>query len=152
MTIFPLKKYLGLDSTSISNLLPDLNGTNKTSAKDLSKVIAMIDEGHLLSIRSRDLFREVMSTSTTNRLIPGGLLRGLGGSQGQPDYKLLIKGYRVYNKTGDIGIAYADAALIQLPDTTRAVAGFLVEGPFNDPRSSKLIRDMASEMVPFLKN
>ena len=30
-------KELGLTSTKISNLLPDLSGTNSTSAKDLSK-------------------------------------------------------------------------------------------------------------------
>ena len=67
------------------------------------------------------------------------------------DFNLLIKGYKVYNKTGDIGIAYADAGLIQMPDNTRAVAGFIVQGPFNDPRSSELIRKLAAAMVPVLK-
>jgi beta-lactamase class A len=52
----------------------------------------------------------------------------------------------VYNKTGDIGIAYADAALIQLPSGQRAVAAFMVKGPFNDPRSTNLIRAMAAEV------
>ena len=46
-----------------------------------------------------------MSTSESNRLIPLGLLMGIGGRiQSDPDEGLLIKGYRVYNKTGDIGI------------------------------------------------
>jgi beta-lactamase class A len=49
----------------------------------------------------------------------------------------------VYNKTGDIGTAYADAALIHLPTGQRAVAAFMVKGPFNDPRSAELIRAMA---------
>ena len=35
------------------------------------------------SQRTRDLFREVMSTSITNRLLPGGLLKGLGGAAGE---------------------------------------------------------------------
>ncbi|MED5264043.1 MAG: serine hydrolase, partial [Cyanobacteriota bacterium] len=45
----------------------------------------------------------------------------------------------------------ADAGLIELPDGSRAVAGFMVKGPFNDPRSTELIRDMAAAMAPVLK-
>jgi len=144
-------KNLGLHSTEIKNLLPDLKGSNTTSTKDLTHTIAMVDSGDVLSPRTRDLFREVMNTSRTNRLLPGGLLKGLGVEKTDVDYNLIIKGYRVYNKTGDIGIAYADAGLIQMPDNTRAVAGFIVKGPFNDPRSAELIRKLAAAMVPSLK-
>ncbi len=144
-------KLLGFNETAINNLLPDLQGTNTTSARDLAKAIAIADAGLFLSQRSRDLFREVMSTSTTNSLLPGGLLRGLGVSSQEPDYHLLIKGYRVYNKTGDIGIAYVDTGLIQMPNMQRAVAGFIVKGPFNDPRSAELIREMAAASASFLK-
>jgi len=142
---------LGLSGTAVNNWLPDLEGTNTTSARDLARSIALVDTGETLSTRSRDLFREVMGTSRTNRLLPGGLLKGLGGEQGEPDDSLMIKGYRVLNKTGDIGIAYADAGLIELPDGSRAVAAFLVKGPFNDPRSTELIRDMAAAMAPVLR-
>ena len=142
---------LGLSATEVNNWLPDLQGTNTSSARDLARAIALVDTGKALSTRSRDLFREVMGTSVTNRLLPGGLLKGLGGEQGRPDASLMIKGYRVYNKTGDIGIAYADAGLIELPDGSRAVAAFMVQGPFNDPRSTELIRSMAAAMAPALK-
>ena len=142
---------LGFTATAVNNWLPDLEGTNTTSARDLARSIALVDTGKVLSTRSRDLFREVMGTSVTNRLLPGGLLKGLGGRQGKPDDGLMIKGYRVYNKTGDIGIAYADAGLIELPDGSRAVAAFLVTGPFNDPRSTELIRNMAAAMAPVLQ-
>ena len=144
-------KAWGLKSTVIRNFLPDLTGTNTTSTEDLVRTIAMVDSGDALRPRTRDLFREVMSTSKTNRLLPGGFLQGLGVQKKDIDYNLLIKGYRIYNKTGDIGIAYADAGLIQMPDNTRAVAGFIVKGPFNDPRSSQLIREMAQALVPVLK-
>ena len=142
---------LGLTATKVNNWLPDLDGTNTTSARDLSRAIALVDIGETLSMRTRDLFRDVMGTSVTNTLIPKGLMQGLGGEQGRPDPALSRKGYRVYNKTGDIGIAYADAGLIELPDGRRAVAGFLVKGPFNDPRSTNLIRAMAGAMAPHLK-
>lgn len=142
---------LGLSATAVNNWLPDLEGTNTTSARDLARSIALVDTGETLGPRSRDLFREVMGTSRTNRLLPGGLLKGLGGEQGDPDDSLMIKGYRVLNKTGDIGIAYADAGLIELPDGSRAVAAFVVKGPFNDPRSTELIREMAAAMAGVLK-
>ena len=142
---------LGLSATKVNDWLPDLKGTNSTSARDLARSIALVDTGEALSIRSRDLFREVMGTSITNTLLPRGLLRGLGGRQGEPDNSLMVKGYRVLNKTGDIGIAYADAGLIELPDGSRAVAAFLVKGPFNDPRSTELIRKLAAAMAPVLK-
>ncbi|WP_066909948.1 MULTISPECIES: serine hydrolase [unclassified Synechococcus] len=142
---------LGLSATKVNDWLPDLKGTNSTSARDLARSIALVDTGEALSIRSRDLFREVMGTSITNTLLPRGLMRGLGGRQGEPDDSLMVKGYRVLNKTGDIGIAYADAGLIELPDGSRAVAAFLVKGPFNDPRSTELIRKLAAAMAPVLK-
>jgi beta-lactamase class A len=142
---------LDLPSTVVNNWLPDLDGTNTTSARDLSRAIALVDSGESLGPRSRDLFREVMATSVTNTLLPTGLMRGLGGAQGAPDSALARKGYRVFNKTGDIGTAYADAGLIELPDGRRAVAGFLVKGPFNDPRSTEMIRQLAAAMAPHLK-
>ena len=137
---------LGLPATELHNWLPDLKGTNTTSARDLAHTIALVDTGEKLSPRARDLYREILSTSTTNTLIPSGLLNGLGKGQtgADPDADLLAAGITTYNKTGDIGIAYADAALIQLPNGQRAVAAFMVKGPFNDPRSAELIRAMAA--------
>jgi len=139
-------RALRLDATVIRNWLPDLKGTNTTSARDLARTIALVDSGEKLSPRARDLFREILSHSRTNTLIPLGLLKGLGKGEGSadPDDDLLAEGISAYNKTGDIGIAYADAALIELPSGQRAVAAFLVKGPFNDPRSAELIRAMAA--------
>jgi len=137
---------LGLPATVLRNWLPDLKGTNTTSARDLARTIALVDTGEKLSPRARDLYREILSTSNTNTLIPMGLLKGLGKGQtnADPDNDLLANGITTYNKTGDIGIAYSDASLIQLPNGQRAVAAFMVKGPFNDPRSAELIRAMAA--------
>lgn len=137
---------LGLSATVVNNWLPDLDGTNTTSSRDLARSIALVDTGEKLGPRARDLFREIMGTSSTNTLLPLGLLQGLGKDSGDPDSELLSHGVTVYNKTGDIGIAYADAGLIQLPNGKRAVAAFMVKGPFNDPRSTDLIRAMAAEV------
>lgn len=136
----------GLTATVVNNWLPDLQGTNTTSARDLARAIALVDTGDKLSIRGRDLFREILGTSRTNTLIPLGLLQGLGRDAADPDAELRAFGITAYNKTGDIGIAYADGALVQLPTGQRAVLAFMVKGPFNDPRSTDLIRAMAAEV------
>ncbi|MFM7086096.1 MAG: serine hydrolase [Cyanobium sp.] len=143
-------RALGLTGTEVRNWLPDLNGTNTTTSRDLARTIALVDTGETLSPRARDLFREVLSHSGTNTLIPLGLLMSLGKETADPDSELLPYGIAVYNKTGDIGIAYADAALIQLPNGQRAVAAFMVKGPFNDPRSTDLIRAMAGAALKTL--
>ncbi len=143
-------KDIGLKNTQINNYLPDLGGTNLTSTKDLSLAMALVDNGYLLNVSSRDLFREIMSKSKTNTLIPSGILRGLGKESKDTDYHLSLKGYLVHNKTGDIGISYSDTALIQTPQNSRAFASFIVKGPFNDPRSTELIRNLSAELVPFL--
>ena len=143
-------KQIGLKNTQINNLLPDLDGTNLTSTKDLSLAMVLVDSGHILSVRSRDIFREIMQKSKTNSLIPSGILKGLGKEAKDTDYHLSLKGYLVHNKTGDIGISYSDTALIQTPQNSRSFASFIVKGPFNDPRSPELIRNLSSELVPFL--
>ncbi|MCP9832307.1 serine hydrolase [Synechococcus sp. HJ21-Hayes] len=141
---------MGLSGTVINNWLPDLDGTNTTTSHDLARAIALVDTGEKLSPRARDLFREVMGKSRTNTLLPLGLLMGLGGDSPDPDSDLLAHGVTVLNKTGDIGIAYADGGLIELPNGQRAVAAFMVKGPFNDPRSTDLIRAMAAEVAKTL--
>jgi len=140
-------RSLGLTATVVNNWLPDLDGTNTS---DLARSIALVDTGDKLTPRARDLFREIMATSRTNTLIPLGLLMGMGKDSSDPDSELLPEGITVYNKTGDIGIAYSDAALIQLPNGQRAVLALMVKGPFNDPRSAELIRAMAGAVTKTL--
>ena len=143
-------KELGFKNTKINNFLPDLDGSNQTSTKDLSLAMALVDSGYLLTVGSRDIFREILQKSKTNTLIPSGILRGLGKETKDSDYYLSLQGYLVHNKTGDIGISYSDTALIQTPQNSRAFASFIVKGPFNDPRSPELIRNLSAELVPFL--
>ena len=112
--------------------------------------MALVDNGYLLNVSSRDIFREIMGKSKTNTLIPSGILRGLGKESQDIDYHLSLKGYLIHNKTGDIGISYSDTALIQTPHNSRAFVSFIVQGPFNDPRSPELIRNLSAELVPFL--
>ena len=151
------KRFLALNlhGTRINNWLPDLEGTNTTTVKDLALSQAMAERGELLSQRDRDRFRAIHASSRTNTLLPQGFLDGLGGSGNDVDQALIDRGVRILNKTGDIGTAYVDSAVIELPDGRRAVAAFMVEGtattPYNSPRMRQLIRDMAAASAQALR-
>jgi len=149
---------LRLQGTRVNNWLPDLDGTNTTTARDLALTLAMADNSQLLGRQDRDRFRAIHGSSRPDTLLPLGFLQGLAGSGAavaSVDQALIDRGVRILNKTGDIGTAYADAGIVELPDGRRAVAAFLVEGtettPYNSPRMRELIRNMAAATARVLK-
>lgn len=116
----------GLEQTLLRNPLPDLDGTNTTSAKDLALLMALIDQGGLLTPRSRDRLFSIMQRTENESLIPSGIRDG----------SLLA------NKTGDIGAMLGDVALVDVPNGKRYALAVMVQRPANDGRASELIRRM----------
>lgn len=117
----------GLSNTVIRNQLPDLQGTNTTSPKELGNLMAMVSQGNLVSMRSRDQILDIMRQTERDNLLPSGLGEGA----------------RVYHKTGDIGTMLADAGLIDTPTGKRYVVAVMVQRPNNDPRAEKLISSIS---------
>ncbi|MBW4618561.1 MAG: class A beta-lactamase-related serine hydrolase [Cyanosarcina radialis HA8281-LM2] len=117
----------GLRVTTIRNPLPDLEGTNTTSPKDLATLMAMVDRGELMSLRSRDRLLEIMRQTVTNTL----LTPGLG------------KGATIAHKTGDIGSLVGDIGLIDMPSGKRYIASVMVKRKHNDRNAQELIRQMS---------
>ncbi len=115
----------GLQQTRIGNLLPDLEGANKTSARDLVTVLAQVERGERCgTTKARDRFWAILRTAETNTLIN----RGVG------------PGTLVAHKTGDIAISLGDAGLVDLLNGKRYIIGSLVGRPDNDQRANDLIR------------
>ena len=148
---------LRLQGTRVNSWLPDLDGTNTTTPRDLALTLALAESGALLNQRDRDRFRAIHGSSRPNSLLPLGFLQGLAGAgvAANVDQALIDRGVRILNKTGDIGTAYADTGMIELPDGRRAVAAFLVEGtettPYNSPRMRRLIQSMAAATAKALE-
>ncbi|MGJ5628766.1 serine hydrolase [Nostoc sp. CALU 1950] len=117
----------GLTATIIRNQLPDLQGTNTTTPKELGNLMAIVSQGNLVSMPSRDLMLDILRRTQRDSLLPSGL--GAGA--------------RVYHKTGDIGTMLADAGLIGVPTGKRYVAAVMVQRPNNDPRAEKLISSIS---------
>jgi len=118
----------GMTTTMIRNPLPDLEGTNTTSPRELANLISMVNQGNVVSMRSRDLMLNMMSRTERDNLLPAGL----------------GKGANAYHKTGDISTMLADAGLIEVPTGKRYIAAIMVKRPNNDPRAAKLISSISS--------
>jgi len=117
----------GLTSTVIRNPLPDLQGTNTTSPKELGNLLAMVSQGKLVTMRSRDQILDIMRRTQRDNLLPAGLDQSA----------------RAYHKTGDIGTMLADAGIIDTPTGKRYIAAVMVQRPNNDPRAEKLISSIS---------
>ncbi|MDZ8188448.1 MAG: serine hydrolase [Nostoc sp. ChiSLP02] len=117
----------GLRTTAIRNKLPDLEGTNTTSPKELGNLMAIVSQGNLVSMPSRDLMLDILRRTQRDSLLPSGV--GTGA--------------RVYHKTGDIGTMLADAGLIIVPTGKRYIAAVMVQRPNNDPSAEKLISSIS---------
>ena len=121
----------GLEATTLRNMQPDLDGTNTTSSADLVRMMALVEQEQLLSRRSRDRLFAIMQRTVSRDLIPEGL----------NDQTALV-----YNKTGDIGEALGDVALVDLVNGRRYLISILVDRPFNDGRAAELIRRVSGRL------
>lgn len=125
----------GLTSTAIRNPLPDLEGTNTTSPKDMVTLMTLVSRGELLSLRSRDQMLHIMERTQTNTLLPQGI-----GS-----------GAQIAHKTGDIGSMVGDVGLVDMPNGKRYAVTALVQRPHNDPRAQELIRQVSRTIYQALE-
>ena len=120
----------GLKRTYISDWLPDLPGTNKTSPYDLCQLLARVDKGHLLTPDSRKRMLAIMERTRTRTLLPPGLPRGA----------------KISHKTGDIGSLVGDCGIITSPEGKRYIVAVQVARPHNDRRANELIRQISRSL------
>ncbi|MEQ8998718.1 MAG: serine hydrolase [Coleofasciculus sp. B1-GNL1-01] len=123
----------GLTATAINNPLPDLEGTNTTNARDMANLLYKVNQGELLSLRSRDRLLDIMQRTVNNSLIPQGL--GTGAA--------------VAHKTGDIGSVLGDVGIVDMPTGKRYLIVTLVKRPHNDASASELIRNLSRTVYEY---
>jgi beta-lactamase class A len=126
----------GLEHTAIRNWLPDLEGTNTTSAKDLVYLLGRVNNGELVSLRSRDRLLGIMQQTKTKTLLPEGL----------------EKDAVIAHKTGDIGKVLGDAGIIDMPTGKRYIAAVFSHRPHNDYSARTLIQEVSRTGYQHLKN
>lgn len=118
----------GLQQTLLRKPLPDLEGTNTTSPKELVSLMALLNEGKLISMKSRDRAFDIMRRTVTDTLLPS----------------VMSPGSTIAHKTGDIGSLVGDVGVVDLPTGRRYAVATMVKRPHNDPRGQDLIRQIAA--------
>lgn len=120
----------GLKNTHVNNWLPDIAGTNYTTAKDLATMLYNLDNPGFLNINSREYMVDYMSHVENNRLIQAGL-----------DPKALF-----VHKTGDIGKMLGDAGIVFAPNGKKYIVAILANRPYNAPQGKDFIQQ-ASKII-----
>lgn len=121
----------GLKNTYVQTWLPDLAGTNRTTAKEMATILFNIDTNDkLLSDESRTRIFNYMGHVHNDRLIQAGL--------GQGSVFL--------HKTGDIGTMLGDAGIVIAPDGKKYIIVILANRPHNSAAGKDFIVK-ASEII-----
>lgn len=114
----------GLKNTYLSNWLPDIAGTNYTTARDLATMLYNLDNPGFLNINSREYIIDYMSHVENNRLVQAGL----------------GKGALFVHKTGDIGKMLGDAGIVFTPNSKKYIIVVLANRPYNSPLGKDFIQ------------
>lgn len=120
----------GLKNTCVQTWLPDLGGTNHTTARDMATILYNIDNPNFLSVSSREKIFDYMAHVKNNRLIEAGL---------NPGAVFL-------HKTGDIGKMLGDAGIVYAPNGKKYIVVILANRPHNSVAGKEFIVK-ASEII-----
>lgn len=123
----------GLQRTVMRNWLPDLKGTNTTTAKELVQLMALLEQGKLLQGTKPEAI-DILRRVKNRKLLPVGL-----GS-----------GATIAHKTGDIGFLLGDAGIVQMPTGKRYLVAVLVESAYDDPAARDYIQDVSRIVYTYL--
>jgi len=125
----------GLKNTSLQAVLPDLEGTNLTTPKELATLLRAIEQGEVVSRRSRDLILGIMRRTENDSLLPQGLEKNVA----------------IAHKTGSLGTLIADAGLIDMPNGKQYLLVVIVKRPRNDPQGVEIVRQISRTVYSYFK-
>lgn len=120
----------GLKHTYVQTWLPDLGGTNHSTARDMAEILYNIDNPKFLSTSSREKIFDYMGHVHNNRLIAAGLPAGAN----------------FLHKTGDIGKMLGDAGIVYAPNGKKYIVVIFAHRPHNSPLGKEFIVK-ASEII-----
>lgn len=120
----------GLKHTYVQTWLPDLGGTNHSTARDMAEILYNIDNPQFLSTSSREKIFDYMGHVHNNRLIAAGLPAGA----------------TFLHKTGDIGKMLGDAGIVFAPNGKKYIVVIFAHRPHNSPLGKDFIVK-ASEII-----
>ena len=127
-------KSWGLSNTQMGNWLPDLSGTNVTTAEDMGKILYNLDNPELLSLSSRSKIVEIMSNVKNVYLIQAGIGRDA----------------QFIHKTGNIANMIGDAGIVEMPNGHKYIVVIMVDRPHNAFKAKDFIIDASRTIYNYM--
>lgn len=126
----------GIQNIVIRNMLPDLKGTNTATARELVRLLVLLDKQKLLSPTSQARALDILRRVRNRSLLPVGLGQGA----------------TIAHKTGDIGFMLGDTGIIEMPNGKHYLAAVLVESEYDDPAARDYVQDVSRMVYTYLSN
>ncbi len=121
-------RNIGLKTTSMRNWLPDLEGTNKITAREVSTLLYNIDNPKYIDPKYKSVLKEYLVNTKNTHLLK----------------EKLPPGAIVFHKTGNIGTMLGDSGIIYTSNGKKYIVTILVKRPFNDLGAKYLIQDASA--------
>lgn len=118
-------RNLGIKTTSMGGWLPDLEGSNKITAREISTILYNIDNPNYISKHNKAILKEYLLSTKNVHLLKEKL----------PSDAL------VFHKTGNIGSMLGDSGIIYAKNGKKYIVTILVQRPHNDLSARTLIQD-----------
>ena len=118
-------RNLGLKKVSMGEWLPDLDGKNKISAKEISKILYNIDNPNYINPKYKSILKEYLGNTKNIHLIK----------------EKLPKDVMVLHKTGDIASMLGDSGIVYTNNGRKYIVTILTKRPASDYSAKTLIQD-----------
>lgn len=118
-------RNLGLKTTSMHEWLPDLDGTNKITAREISKILYNIDNPNYINPKYKNILKEYLGNTRNIHLIK----------------EKLPTDTMVLHKTGDVGTMLGDSGIVYANNGKKYIVTILVKRPHNDYAAKVFIQD-----------
>lgn len=118
-------RNLGLKVTSMGEWLPDLNGKNKITAREISKILYNIDNPNYINPKYKNILKEYLGNTKNIHLIK----------------EKLPEDVMVLHKTGDIGTMLGDAGIVYTENGRKYIITILTKRPYNFYGAKTFIQD-----------
>lgn len=129
-------RNLGLKVTRMGNWLPDLEGTNKITAREISTILYNIDNPNYINPNYKNTLKEYLGNTKNVHLIKEKL----------PQETVVL------HKTGDIGSMLGDSGVVYTDNGKKYIVTILVKRPHNNYGARTLIQDASLLIFNDIKN
>ncbi|MFN3927123.1 MAG: serine hydrolase [Pseudanabaenaceae cyanobacterium] len=124
----------GLQHTKLATTVPDRDGLNTTSPRDLLQLLSMVERGKLLRLRGRDRFFSCLSNTDNEDLLPQGISTES----------------RIWHQAGSTNNVIGDAGIIDLPNGKRYLIAVMVQKNPESTAAAEIIRRVSADVYDYL--